>query len=327
MMTILITGGAGFVGLNTVECLLAQGHSVVSYGCEVPGAAAMQWFSSMEGRFSAEIGDVCDGDRLRDVMRRHGVTRVVHGAAITAGLERESRDPKPVLQVNLLGTLEVLEAACALGVERVVQLGTGSVYGAAVRTEGLLSPDTDLPQPDSLYGISKYAAERLACRYRATRGLNIAVARLGVVFGRWEYDTGVRDTLSIPYHLLRLAEQGQKALIAPVTPNDWVYAPDVAQAVDRLLNAEALHHDVYQVATGRAWSVREWCELLAQRYPGFEFAFVENAAEANIGRVAPTPRAPFSIDRLQADTGYAPQFDAPRALDDYLAWVAKGLQG
>lgn len=324
-MTILITGGTGFVGLALVEELLSRGASVVTYGPHAVPHAAQGYFATLGGQLTCEIGDVCDGALLRSVMARHKVTQVVHGAAITAGADRERSKPHPVIQVNLVGTLEVLESCVEHGVTRVVQLGTGSVYGAKVKRDGMLDPDLDNAVPDSLYGITKYAAERLACRYRATRQLDVAVARLGVVFGRWEHDTGVRDTLSLAYHLVRLAKLGQKARLAPNLPNDWVYSRDVAQAVVLLLNAPALHHDVYQIATGNTWSANDWCELLMERFPSFSYETVSNTDDANIGRVTPSPRPPFSIERLCSEVGYAPAYDAPAALRDYLDWLDAGL--
>ena len=324
-MTILITGGTGFVGLAVVEELLSRGESVVTYGPQPVPAQAQEHFAALGGKLACEIGDVCDPVALRAALERHAVSRIVHGAAITAGAEREQRAPHPVIQVNLVGTLEVLEAAVAHGVKRVVQLGTGSVYGAKVKADGMLDPDADAPVPDSLYGITKYAAERLACRYRNTRGLDVSVARLGVVFGRWEHDTGVRDTLSLAYNLVRLAKRGEAARLAPSLPNDWVYSRDVARAVALLLDAPRLQHDVYQIGTGRRWSPTEWCELLSEHFPDFKYEIVSNAEDANIGRVTPSPRPPFSIDRLRDDLGYHPAFDARKALDDYLDWLDAGL--
>lgn len=324
-MTILITGGTGFVGLAIVEELLASGRSVVTYGPQAVPAAARTYFERLSGRLTCEIGDVCDGPGLRRILQQHNITKIVHGAAITAGADRERTQPHPVIQVNLVGTLEVLEAALCQGVQQVVQLGTGSVYGARVKQEGTLDPDSDAPIPDSLYGITKYAAERLACRYRNTRGLNIAVARLGVVFGRWEHDTGVRDTLSLAYNLVRLARQGEHARLAPVLPNDWVYSRDVARAVALMLEAGKLEHDVYQIATGHEWSATYWCELLVRRFPGFSHAVAAGIEDANIGRVTPSSRPPFSIDRLCKELGYAPAYNAEAALDDYLAWLDADL--
>jgi len=322
-MTILITGGTGFVGLAVVEELLSQGKSVVTYGPQDVPPGARAYFATLGGSLACEVGDVCDGTALRAALQRHDVTKIIHGAAITAGAEREKRQPHPVIQVNLLGTLEVLEAAVTHGVQRVVQLGTGSVYGAQVKRDGTLEPETDPPIPDSLYGITKYAAERLACRYRNTRSLDVSVARLGVVFGRWEHDTGVRDTLSLAYNLVRLARQGEAAKLAPQLPNDWVYSRDVARAVALLVNAPALHHDVYQIGTGQRWPIEEWCELLAQRFPAFSYTRAESVEDANIGRVTPSPRPPFSIDRLRDELGYEPMFGVRAALDDYLDWLDK----
>lgn len=324
-MTILITGGTGFVGLAVVEELLIQGACVVTYGPQTVPATAQAYFAKLGGQLHCEIGDVCDGAHLRAVMKDHNVTKVIHGAAITAGIERERAQPHPVIQVNLVGTLELLEAALAHGVQRVVQLGTGSVYGAKVKTDGTLDPDLDPAVPDSLYGITKYAAERLACRYRAMRGLDVSVARLGVVFGRWEYDTGVRDTLSLAYHLVRLAQRGEAARLAPVLPNDWVYSRDVARAVALLLEAPTLQHDIYQIGTGQTWSATNWCELLISRFPHFSYETVSTAEDANIGRATPSPRPPFSIDRLRSEVGYNPVYNAEAALNDYLDWLEDEL--
>ena len=147
----------------------------------------------LPGKLSTVLGDVRRGADLDAALREHAVDRVVHGAAVTAGLEREKNAAADIFTVNLLGAMEVMEAALRHGVRQVVQLGTGSVFGSAGRVEGMLD-ETSAVLPDTLYGISKFAAERTGVRYRQTRGLNLTVLRLGTVFGRWEYDTGVRDT-------------------------------------------------------------------------------------------------------------------------------------
>ena len=324
-MSVLITGGAGFVGLNIAEHLLREGQAVVSYGLEAPPAAALAAFAPLSGRMSVLVGDVRDRAALSQAMRDHQVDQVVHGAAITASLAREAQQASLVAAVNFGGPIEVLEAALAHGVRRMVQLGSGSVHGASVKKEGVLREDDDIPVPDSLYGITKYAAERTALRYRATRGLDVVVARLGVVFGRWEYDTKVRDTLSIPHTLAQLAESGQHARFGKELPDDWVYATDVADAVLRLLRMPVAPHAIYQVATGARWSATSWCERLRLAHPGFTFEIVDDVSTANVGKLAPVPRPPFSIARLQHDTGYRSRFGEAEAFDDYVAWRRRCL--
>ena len=319
-MSVMLTGGAGFIGLNIAERLISEGQDVVLYGLEAPPNGFMPALGDNSDRLSVVLGDVRDRESLLAAMAQHKVKKLVHGAAVTAGLEREAREPQVIVGVNLGGTIEVLEAALQHGIQRVVQLGSGAIFGSCVKQDGMLDEDTDIPVPDSLYGISKYAAERTGLRYRQTRGLDLVIARLGTCFGRWEYDTGVRDTLSIPLHLTRLAEEGRHAVLYRELPNDWVYATDVADAVCRLLGAPSLSRPLFNLSAGQKWSAMDWCERLAEIYPGFSFEVTDDRSAANVGVSAPTPRPPFSIERLKAEVGYAPGFLEAAAMADYVAW-------
>lgn len=101
------------------------------------------------------------------------VDRIIHIAAITGDLSREKSGTRlKMVEVNTIGTIEVLEAALRHQVRRVVQVGTGSVFGATGTLTPWLDEATSPASPDSVYGISKFAAERLGVRYRTTRGLN-----------------------------------------------------------------------------------------------------------------------------------------------------------
>jgi nucleoside-diphosphate-sugar epimerase len=318
-MTTLVTGGAGFVGINIAAALLQRGEKVVLFDRSPLPAAARRHLETLPGQLLGLTGDVCNRDQLIGAMREHGIRKLVHGAAITAGLEREKREAPMIVAVNTIGTIEVLEAALACNVSRVVQLGTGSVYGRSPAGKSIIYEE-DLPCPESLYGISKYAAESVARRYRNTRGLDIAVGRLGVVFGRWEYDTGVRDTLSTPLQLLKTAEAGGVARFTANLPDDWVYATDIATAVTAMLDAPRLDDEIYHLATGRRWSVRGWCERLQSAFPAFRFEETDDPALVTIGAAAPAARAPFSVGRIQAATGFEARYDEAAAFEDYLQW-------
>lgn len=319
-MTVMITGGAGFVGLNIAERLVSEGQHVVSYGLEAPPDTFMDALRGKPGQLEVVIGDVRNRAKLLDAMAQHHVRKLVHGAAVTAGLAREAREPQMIISVNLGGTIEVLEAALQHGIQRVVQLGSGAIFGSSVKQNGVLDEDLDIPIPDSLYGITKYAAERTGLRYRETRGLDLVVARLGTCFGRWEYETGVRDTLSIPLHLTRLAEEGGHAVFCRELPNDWVYACDVADAVVRLLDVPTLSRPLFHLSSGQRWSAVEWCERLAAVYPGFSFDVTQDRSRANVGVSAPSPRPPFSIEKLKSEIGFIPGYTESAAFSDYIGW-------
>lgn len=216
--------------------------------------------------------------------------------------------------------MEVLEAALRHRVERVIQLGTGSIFGSAGNVQGPLDEVSSLVLPESLYGISKYAAERTAVRYRQARGLTVSVLRLGMVFGRWEYASGLRDTLSLPWQLAHLARAGEHVVLHADAGNDWVYADDVARGIRAALATPTLTEPVYHLSAGQEWSVPDWCALLQQRHPGFTYAFSQNLGDCTVGRNKAAKRAIFSIERLTRDTGYRPRFLLSEAFENYMDW-------
>lgn len=319
-MTTMITGGSGFVGLNIAEALLSRGNDVLLFSLAPPPAAALAALGRELGRLTVLEGDVVDRSGFQAALREYRVTTLVHGAAITADADRERVAAHRIAEVNVLGTIEVLEAAAAAGVRRIVQLGTGSVFGLAGTAAPLLDESAVAPVPETLYGITKYAAERIGIRYRELRGLDLVVARLGVVFGRWEYPTGVRDTFSIPLQLTAIAEAGGEARFPEELPDDWVYATDVAHGILALLDARAVRRPLYHLASGTRWSVVDWCYRLQREFPRFRFAQVQNAVACNVGRSTPRPRSPMSIAAIQHDHGYKPAYLMDQAFEDFIAW-------
>ena len=306
---ILVTGGAGFVGLNVVEQLRARGDEVRVADLDAP---------AIDVPFMR-----VDVAQPTDAMFA-GVKRVVHLAAITAGPDRDARDPARVAEVNLLGTIRMLEAARRHGVERFVHASTGALYGAAgVGVDHPLDEDADRPVPDTMYGITKYAAERACLRLGSLWNLDVRIGRLGTAFGRWEHVTGARTHQSPPTLATRLAREGKEAVFPPLSPTDYIYAPDLAGAIIAVMDARAPKHRLYHLGTGAAWSLPEWCELLAQRFPKFRWRESERDAECNVLPLARTARTHFSNRRLVEDLGWRPRFNLAQARDDFLDWMDK----
>ena len=319
-MAVLITGGAGFVGLNVAGALADRGDAVVLFGPTPPPVAPLAWLRAKRGSVEVVLGDVTRPEDLDAVIERHRIERVIHGAAVTADISREKRAARDIFTVNVLGTIEMLEAALRHKLRRVVQLGTGSIFGAAGRASPTLDEQTSPAVPETMYGISKYAAERTGLRYRSTRNLNLSVVRLGTVFGPWEYDTGARDTLSVPLQLLEVVDSGGTAVVNSAAGGDWVYATDVARGLVAMLDLPASPEPVYHLSAGLRWSVEDWCERLQGRFPAFRYRITEHAEECTVGRNNAAPRSPMRIERICRDTGYVPQYPPEQAFEDYLAW-------
>jgi nucleoside-diphosphate-sugar epimerase len=309
---ILVTGGAGFVGLNVVEQLLARDDEVLVFDLRPPPAV----FS--KARFVE--GDVTDRQTVTEAFERYSPRRVIHLSAITAGPERDAREPRRIAEVNLIGTLNVLEVSKTFGVRRFVHASTGALFGeAGIGVPEPLEEERHRPVPESMYGITKYAAERSCLRLASLWGLDVRIGRLALAFGRWEHASGVRDRLSPPTEIARIAVAGGEAVFPPLGPTDYIYAPDVARALIALVDAEAPSHRLYHLGTGAAWALPAWCELLQKRFPKFRWR--ESSDGYNVLPLAAKMRMRFSNRRLVEDLSWAPRYDLPTAADDFASWL------
>ena len=295
-MNILVTGASGFVGVNLVHALRARKHEVIEFSLETGG-------------------DITDTPLLEKVMREQRIEAVWHGAAITAGAEREKREASRILEVNTLATIRSLEAAARAGVRRFIYPSSSAVYGeTAFVGEGTVREDEPL-RPLNLYGISKVAAEGAVLRLGPALGVEVCAGRINAVFGPWERDTGLRDTLSPHLQMAAMAHEGREAVLAKGADRDWIYAPDVAQAFVKMLEAPELPPIAMNVTQGKLWPLAIMAEALADRLQTFRWRY----GETNLGYGGPIdrPRRALSGKLLLETLGWSPAFSPETACSDF----------
>jgi UDP-glucose 4-epimerase len=324
-LRVLIFGGTGFVGLNIAGALLARGHKVTVFDRSELPRAAQQDFARHGDVLTALQGDVTDKPAIERVIAE-GYDAIVLGAAITAGPARDAADPLSILQVNLLAQVPILEAARRSGVARIINLSSGSAYGAAANLHPLL--DEDMPcDPVSLYSITKYASERVVARLSALWQFDIISVRLSGVFGPWERATGVRDTPSAQAQIVAaLRRQGQAILSRPGI-KDWIYAPDVADAVTVLIEAAKPKHRLYNISTGQEWSALQWGQDLAALHPGFVCRLAASGETPTVDLHSDTDRAPLSIARMEQEFGWRARFGCADSAADLSDWWTRYGEG
>ncbi len=322
---VLVTGGTGFVLAAATRCLLERDPAarVTSIDRVAPSPLVLDHLADVRDRVRFVQADVAEADALPAL---DDVTHVVHGAAVTLGAALEPAHPRAFVDVNIGGTLHVLEWVRRQRPARLLHVSSGAVYGAASRfsSEGPQDEDGPLDAPE-LYAISKLAAEQLVRRYgEELYDLDACAIRPSGVFGPMERPTPSRGGMSLPYRAVRAALEGRPLRVSPRTLDgalDLVSSEDVAEAIRALLGAERLAHPAYNVAAGVLTPVRDVLGLLREHLPGVAWIVDADAHEVDVDPQARRARMnAYAIERIRRDAGWAPRPIGER-LGAYVRWV------
>ncbi len=336
-MTLLVTGATGFVmSVLSRHWLDADPEArLVVLDAQPLDAAAQRYFAPVMSRLSVVTADVTRPETWQAALAGRGVTRIVHGATITpisrgsaaeARREPEAQDPARIVDVNVMGTVAMLEWARAQpGFRRFIYVSSGAVY----KHHGPDRPGEPLPEdgyvmPRRLYGISKLTSELVTERYGDLFGLSTASVRPSSVYGPMDRATPSRNMHHVPHRIARLALDGVKRVRVNTLDavGDYIHAEDVARAIVSLLRAPHLHYSAYNVACGATASIGEMVAWVAERVPGFG-AEVVPAAEADILQ-DPALRdgmwGAYDVSRIFGETGWKPR-PMRDALHAYMDWL------
>jgi len=317
-VTVLVTGAAGFLGINVVRRLARDGHQVVGFDTvELPESARTAAFGDLPNVVDVR-GDVCRPDDLANVMRTYEVTRVVHLGAVTVARDESPERTGTAVRVNVVGTANVLAACARHNVGRCLIVSSSAVYGDTVFGTAPVTEDVT-PVPRSVYGITKLAAEELAAAALRRDGVDTVVARVTALFGPWERPTCSRTLPSPLWQLLAMADAGQRVTVASGGHRDWTYVEDAAAALAALLTAKRPRYRVYNVGCGAVWSPAVLAELLKMTQPGFDYTVAESDTNLSYGDDLNRKRHPLDSSRLRTEYGIA--FAGPEsACRRYYEW-------
>jgi UDP-glucose 4-epimerase len=260
--SILITGGAGFIGANLVRYLLEQGgYRITVFDNLSTGSkenlhqAVSDAGKKVSDTFFVE-GDILDADRIGAAVR--GQDRVIHLAAETQ--VRESiRNPRPHLEINAQGTLNVLEAARLNGVRGVL---FASSNAAAGRQEPPIHEGM-VPCPMSPYGAAKLYGEALCTAYYHSFGLPTAIFRFANVYGPYS----LHKTSVVNRFFGRIYEGQPLEIFGDgLQTRDFIHARDVAQGLEKALRQspdnDTVWGQIFQIATGVETTIRDLAESI-----------------------------------------------------------------
>lgn len=325
---VLVTGGAGFIGSHLCARLLSAGERVTCldnfdafYAPSVKQAniERLQTLAGMTERFVWRQGDICDHHLLQEILQHDPVDAVVHLAAL-AGVRPSIARPLAYGEVNIQGTLTLLECCRQYNVRQFLFGSSSSVYGA--RTRGPFSEDDDVGQPVSPYAATKRAGELLCFTYAHLYRMRIACLRFFTVYG-----PNQRPDLAI-HKFAHLLTAGQPLPVYGdgTSQRDYTYVDDI---VDGILRAWAwLQHG--DTTTGL-------CEIFnlggAHPVPLLQIIHLLEEALGCSAMLDWQPRqagdVPITFADLrksQALLGYAPQVDIATGIQRFAAWFLQVSQ-
>lgn len=305
-MRTLVTGGAGFIGSNLVRFLLVEGHEVVVLDSLLSGYRCnLEPFP--EALFIE--GDVRDGDVVE---RAVSEVDVIFHLAASVGNRRSIENPIEDSEINVLGTLQILEAARRHEVRKVVFSSSAGIFG---ELKTLPIRENHPVEPDSPYGASKLAAEKLCLAYAKLYPIESVCLRYFNVYGPNQRYDAYGNVIPIFAHQM-VNHQPLTIFGDGEQTRDFVNVHDVVQANYKAAMTPGLS-GAFNIASGSRITINRLVELLKE----------SGNFDVNVRYGPPRPgdvrHSLADISAAGNAFGYQPQVDLTEGLEEYMRWASK----
>ena len=293
---ILITGACGLVGAPLTKFLTARGDRVIGLD-PADSLEELDSFTHIRDGFG-------DYDMLSDLLNDHDVGKVVHAGGIS-GPMLANDTPHYINRVNLISTVDLVEAAYRQGIKRFVYCSSGSAYG--VTSSSPVTEDTPF-RPTSVYGATKAASDLVLKAYRDEYDLDVIGLRYSSIYGpRRATDCAIRTMI-------------EDALAGLPTKLDWgagehwpfVYVADIVDATVAALDAPKTSQYAYNVAGPDMPAVQRIAELVFESFPNASIELGSNLRRDKRGR--------FDMSAAANDLDWTPKWDINRGVKAYIEW-------
>lgn len=318
MVKVLVTGGAGFIGSNLCEYLLAHNYKVVCLDNFSTGKIEnlLPLLSAYPNKFRLIVGDI---RKLSDCQKAvEGVDYVLHEAAL-GSVPRSIKDPITTNETNIFGFLNMLVAARDVGVKRFMYAASSSTYGDS---KSLPKVEDVIGRPLSPYAVTKYVNELYADVFSKIYGIECIGLRYFNVFGRRQDPFGAYAAV-IPLFVKKLM-----AHESPVINGDGEYSRDFTY-IDNVIQMNMLAmtttnldavNQVYNTAFGERTTLNQLISCLKEFLSEFdpEIANIEVVHGPN--RLGDIPHSLACIDKAEKLLGYHPQYNMRDGLKEAVKW-------
>jgi UDP-glucose 4-epimerase len=317
---ILVTGGAGFIGGHLAESLVRSGHSVIAfdnldpfYNVDIKLRTIDRTREIAEegaGRYEFVSGDVRDAELVRDLV--DDAEYVFHQAA-QAGVRISVANPRKVNEINVDGTLNILDAALESDVERVVFASSSSVYGEPV---SLPYEETHPTMPVSPYGVSKLAAESYVRVYGDLYDIPTVALRYFTVYG-----PRMRPNMAISNFVSRCMNDEPPVVYGDGSQTrDFTYVDDIARVNTELLHTDAADGEVLNVGSTDNIDLATRAEIIRDEVaPDLDIEYGERQA-------GDAEHTHADVAKAGDVLGYEPTEDIRSGIERFVEWYRENRE-
>jgi dTDP-glucose 4,6-dehydratase len=310
MMTILVTGGCGFIGSNFVRYMLGTHPEdrIVNFD-KLTYAGNLENLGDLSNhpRYRFVKGDICSRSEVEAVVREEKVDTIVHFAA-ESHVDRSIVGPAVFIETNVSGTSVLLEVAKEYAVRRFVQISTDEVYGSLGPT-GRFTESTPL-HPNSPYAASKAAADLLAMAYHHTFDLPVLITRCSNNYGAYQFPEKL-----IPLMIANALDGRQLPVYGDgLNVRDWLYVKDHCTAVDLVLR-EGKPGEIYNIGGNNEWKNIDIVRLLLR-----ELGKSEDLIKFVKDRLGHDRRYAIDASKITRELGWSPSVTFETGLGETVDW-------
>lgn len=322
---IFLTGGAGFIGSNIVEQLLENDkYEITVYdnlstvNCGLDNIS--KYIEKKQIKFIS--GDILNKNLLMESMKNHDI--VIHMAAqleITRGYNKVNED----LEINLIGTLNIIEGCIKYNIKRLINASSACIYGF---TDGTPSKETDQTNPNWEYGISKLAAEKYIQVASAAHDLEYTNLRFSIVYGKNEWYGRVLTIFT------KRAFEGKDLIIFGdgMQERDYINVVDVAKFVVECIKNKNTINKNYNVSSGKGIKIKELANIIKNKFDNINILYDDvkegEISKLVVGRERLNQELKYMIlnnTNAISDTNWKPSISFEDGINDYIKWAQTNL--